>query len=139
MASIRDLADEVTRVYGKGDPSAIGDLYTDDAVLTVPVGRFEGTQQIVEYWAQLTRGFPNGTSEILRCAETDDMLFAEMVVTGTNTGELVLPDGTTVPPTGKATEIPAMAVVRVRDGRIAEQTVYYDQLGVLTQLGLVPG
>jgi steroid delta-isomerase-like uncharacterized protein len=139
MASIRELVEEANGVYAKGDPDLLADLYADDAVLTVPGGRYEGRQEIRDYWAQLMRGTPNGTAEIRRCTEEGDVFYGELIVRGTNTGELALPTGTTVPATGKATEIPAMEVVRVRDGKVVEQTVYFDMLTLLTQLGLLPG
>jgi steroid delta-isomerase-like uncharacterized protein len=139
MAPIRELVEEASRVYATGDPDAAADLYADDAVLVVPGARYEGKQQIRHYWAQLMRGTPNGTAEIRRCLEDDNVFYGELVVRGTNTGELVLPTGTTVPATGKATEIPAMEVVRVRDGKVVEQHVYFDMLTLMVQLGLLPG
>ena len=79
-------------------------------------------------------GFPDGTSDIIRCAETFDTFFAELVVRGSNTGQLVLPDGTTVPPTGRAVVVPSAEVVVFRDSKVGEHHVYYDLLGLLAQL-----
>jgi steroid delta-isomerase-like uncharacterized protein len=139
MTSIRDLFDESVKLYSKGDIDGLTEMYTDDAVFIVPGARLEGKDQIREYWAGLWRAFPDGGSEIGRYAENGDLFFAEMVSRGTNTGELGLPDGTTIPPTGKATETPAMLFARVRDGKLAEQSVYFDSLTMMGQLGLLPG
>jgi uncharacterized protein (TIGR02246 family) len=139
MASIREVVDEAGRIYSKGDAEGLTELFSDDAVIIVPGARYEGKEQIRDYWASLMRGTPNGTSVIRRSSETDDTLFAEVTVRGTNTGELSLPDGTTVAATGRAVEIPAMELVVVRGGTIVEQSVYYDVLGMLQQLGLMPG
>jgi ketosteroid isomerase-like protein len=57
---------------------------------------------------------------------------------GTHTGPFRLPDGRELPPTGKRVEIKGMELVRVRDGKIVLNTLYYDNLASLTQLGLVP-
>ena len=57
---------------------------------------------------------------------------------GTHTGRLVLPDGTELAPTGKRVEIKGMELVRVRDGKIVVDNLYYDSLSVLVQLVLVP-
>jgi steroid delta-isomerase-like uncharacterized protein len=139
VASIRDLFDESVKFYRKGDIEGLTEMFADDAVFTVPGARFEGRDQIREYWAGLWRAFPDGGSEIGRYAETGDMFFAEMVSGGTNTGDLSLPDGTTIPPTGKVTKIPAMVFVWVRDGKIVEENVYFDSLTMMGQLGLIPG
>src|ERR1700730_8876521 len=139
MAPIRDLFDESTMLYGKGDIEGLMELFTDDAVLTVPGARYEGKAQVRDYWRQLSRAFPDGTSEVGRSAETDDMFFAEVTSRGTNTGELQLPDGTVIPATGKAGVIAGMLFARVRDGKLVEESIYYDSLTMMSQLGLMPG
>jgi steroid delta-isomerase-like uncharacterized protein len=43
-----------------------------------------------------------------------------------------------VPPTGKQIEMGAVAIERVKNGKIVERRVYSDRLGMLQQLGLLP-
>ena len=50
----------------------------------------------------------------------------------------LLPEGTELPPTGKRVEMKGMELVRVRDGKIVVDNLYYDNLAVAAQLGLVP-
>ena len=126
-------------LYGKGDIEGVMGLFADDAVLTVAGARYEGKDQVRGYYEQLYRGFPDGTSEVGRSAETDDMWFAEVTSRGTNTGDLALPDGTTVPATGKPGVVDGMMFIRVQNGKVVEQGIYYDSLSVLSQLGLMPG
>ena len=57
--------------------------------------------------------------------------------TGTNTGPLATPAGE-VPATGRSMVLPFADVFRITDGRIAEHRIYYDGLGLLAQLGLLP-
>ena len=42
-----------------------------------------------------------------------------------------------LPPTGKRVEITGMEYVQMRDGKIVVDNLYYDNLAVMTQLGLV--
>jgi carboxymethylenebutenolidase len=42
-----------------------------------------------------------------------------------------------IPPTGKRVEIPLVAIVRVRDGKLAHEHIYWDQSSVLVQIGLL--
>ena len=42
-----------------------------------------------------------------------------------------------VPPTGRTVEIPLVAIVQFRDGKLAHEHIYWDQASVLVQLGLL--
>ena len=42
-----------------------------------------------------------------------------------------------VPPSGKRVEIPLVAIVRFRDGKLAHEHIYWDQASVLVQIGLL--
>jgi carboxymethylenebutenolidase len=40
-------------------------------------------------------------------------------------------------PTGKRVEVPLVAIVRFREGKLAHEHIYWDQASVLVQLGLL--
>src|SRR5437868_10018134 len=42
-----------------------------------------------------------------------------------------------VPPTGKRVEVPLVAIVRFREGKLAHEHIYWDQASVLVQIGLL--
>lgn len=65
-----------------------------------------------------------------------DQLVDEMIVkfTHTNRMDWMLPG---IAPTGRRVEIPIVAVIRFRDGKIAHEHLYWDQASVLVQLGLL--
>src|SRR5215831_10156732 len=65
-----------------------------------------------------------------------DQVADEMVVKFTHTigMDWMLPG---IAPTGKQVEIPVVAVVRFRDGKLAHEHIYWDQASVLVQLGLI--
>ena len=42
-----------------------------------------------------------------------------------------------IPPTGKRVEIPLVAIVRFREGKLAHEHIYWDQASVLVQIGLL--
>jgi hypothetical protein len=56
--------------------------------------------------------------------------------TGTMTGPMVLADGTEIPPTGKSFEVDFCTVARWDKGQIAEENLFYDLTGMMSQLGL---
>ena len=72
------------------------------------------------------------------CVEQGDTIAAEWTFAGTNTGPLVMPDGTELPPTGKRIEFKGMELVQFRDGKAAVDHVYWDNMAFAGQLGLLP-
>src|SRR5882762_3088432 len=65
-----------------------------------------------------------------------DQVVDEMVFRFTHTIRMdwMLPG---LAPTGKRVEIPLVAIVRFRDGKLAHEHIYWDQASVLVQLGLL--
>jgi carboxymethylenebutenolidase len=66
----------------------------------------------------------------------EDQVVDEMIFSFTHTQEMpwMLPG---VSPTNRRVEIPLVAIVRFRDGKIAHEHIYWDQASVLVQLGLL--
>jgi carboxymethylenebutenolidase len=66
----------------------------------------------------------------------EDQLVDEMVFKFTHTIRMdwLLPG---VAPTGKRVEVPLVAIVRFRDGKLAHEHIYWDQASVLVQVGLL--
>jgi carboxymethylenebutenolidase len=66
----------------------------------------------------------------------EDQLVDEMVFKFTHTIRMdwMLPG---VAPTGKRVEVPLVAIVRFRDGKLAHEHIYWDQASVLVQIGLL--
>ena len=42
-----------------------------------------------------------------------------------------------VPPTNRRVEIPFVAIVKFREGKVAHEHIYWDQASVLKQIGLL--
>jgi len=65
-----------------------------------------------------------------------DQLVDEMVFKFTHTIRMdwMLPG---LAPTGKHVEVPLVAIVKFRDGKLAHEHIYWDQASVLVQLGLI--
>jgi carboxymethylenebutenolidase len=65
-----------------------------------------------------------------------DQLVDEMIFTFTHTIPMdwMLPG---IAPTGKRVEVPLVAIVKFRDGKLAHEHIYWDQASVLVQLGLL--
>src|SRR5213075_866959 len=66
----------------------------------------------------------------------NDQVVDEMIFKFTHTVRMdwMLPG---LAPTGKRVEVPLVAIVRFRDGKLAHEHIYWDQASVLVQLGLL--
>ena len=134
----RELLDRYVELYNAGDLDGVMDLYAEDAVQNMPDGTFEGWSAIRERLAQELDGFTDVNHTVRSFVEQGDSFCDEWTFAGTHTRPLVLPDGSELPPTGKQVEIKGMEFCQVRDGKLVVNTLYYDNMAVAAQLGLVP-
>ena len=139
MSAYRELLDRYVELYNAGDLDGVIDLYADDAVQGMPDGTFEGRSAIHDRLARELEAIPDVTHTVVSFIEQGDAFADEWTFVGTQTGPFLLPNGTVLPPTGKRVEVRGMEIVRVGpDGKIVLNTLYYDNLAVAEQLGLVP-
>ena len=66
----------------------------------------------------------------------NDQLVEELVISFTHTAPIdwLLP---AVPPTGRPVEMAVVVIVGIKDGKISHEHIYWDQAGVLVQVGLL--
>ena len=60
-------------------------------------------------------------------------------VTGTNDGPMATATGDTMPPTGKKVAVPVSNTFEFANGKVVRNSIYCDRLGMMAQLGLMPG
>jgi steroid delta-isomerase-like uncharacterized protein len=89
---------------------------------------------IKDHFAALFAGFPDATTETVALhAITPDMAVWRWVIRGTNTGSY-----RGLPPTGRSLIQPGCEFIEVGEGKVQRVEGYFDRLGMLQQLGLVP-
>ena len=104
----------------------------------LPDGRtLRGRDQLGQDTEATWTAFPDGALAFGERVFTEDAAAVETVLTGTYTGPLSTPDGT-IPPTGRPVKIRLLSILRIRDGLVASEHVYFNPLDMLTQLGLAP-
>jgi len=103
-------------------------------VLTGGVGK----EQLREFYSKHFIPQMPPDTEMVPLSRTigDDQLVDEMIFKFTHTIKMdwMLPG---IAPTGRRVEIPLVAIVRFRDGKLAHEHIYWDQGSVLVQLGLL--
>lgn len=138
MSTIKEMIDQGTTLYNKGDIDGFCAIYGDGIVLTTPDGRFEGLEAIRPYVQGLFDAFPSGGVSTGRYCEDGDLYFGEFALQAVNTGPLLAPDGTELPATHRSVELEATEIARAEDGKIVEHGMMWDNLGFFSQLGLLP-
>ncbi len=82
--------------------------------------------------------FPDSQFEIVRTFGQGDWVCLEVTSTGTHTGPFEVPGGETIPATNKPVRLPGCILLKFEGGKVTEDHEYYDQLGMMAQLGLAP-
>jgi ketosteroid isomerase-like protein len=138
MSFNKDLLDRYVERYNAGDLDAVMDLYAEDAVQKMPDGTFTGSVAVRERLARELDAFTDINHTVRSFVEQGDAFCDEWTFEGMHSGPLVLPDGSELEATGGPVLIAGMEYCLVRDGKLVLNTLYYDNLAVAVQLGLVP-
>jgi ketosteroid isomerase-like protein len=131
-------ATEGARAVNARDWKTYASLYAEDLHMEAPglPGPTTGRDVRVQLAQGLMAAFPDARVEPLRSFGHGDWACFEVLFTGTHMGPMPGPDGTEIPATNKSVRFPYCMVVRFKDGQCSELYEYYDQLTMLTQLGL---
>jgi len=122
------------RAFNEGDLTVVDEFLSPDHLAHHAFGGTpNGPQGLKWLIAMFRNAFPD-----LHCAIEDEIregnkCSAYWTMRGTHKG-LFLGN----PPTGRSVEVLGIIFARIENGRIAEDWLMIDQLGILQQLGLVP-
>jgi steroid delta-isomerase-like uncharacterized protein len=81
----------------------------------------------------LVAAFPDLHVEVEDLVTDGGKVVTRYSVHGTHKGELM-----GIPPTGRQVSIGGIAIDRFENGRSIEHWEYYDQMGMMQQLGVIP-
>jgi predicted ester cyclase len=122
MSDNLKLLGEYSNAMFSGDTAAVFDFWAPDfhshvtdRVAPDRVGQdVRGDEQ--EWWRQVMAAFPDMDFRVDLLIESDDLVVSNWTVTGTHTGAPFFD----LPPSGNPVEINGTAILRIRDGKIAE-------------------
>jgi predicted ester cyclase len=138
MAEARDTAARFVEAFNAHDESAIRALNAPNARLQAPGGvSLEGRDAATGHAMAWIKGFPDTTLTIRNELVCDAWVVQEFTFEGTHTAPLTGPQGT-IQATGKRVAGEGVQIVRYEDGQAVDIRLYYDQVDLLTQLGLMP-
>jgi steroid delta-isomerase-like uncharacterized protein len=141
MSEAKKVLEEAVELWNATDRDGWAALYTDDVVYEAPGGsRISGLADLKEkYFDALVTAAPDRRSRDVILFADGNHVVEQARYTGTHTGTWRNPDGAEVPATGKKLDFAFVGIFRVEDGKISSIRIYYDQIEVFTQLGLLPG
>jgi len=123
----------VSEFLNKKDASVLPDILADNYVKTVSDEKVaSGSQGLVENMNPLFAGFPDFKITLLhKSSFWENNVVLHWQLTGTNTGEF---NG--IPATGKKVKVTGMSHIGFnKEGKVAMEDVYYDNLSLMTQIG----
>lgn len=138
VADARELLVQFTEAFNAHDEEAIRSFYADNSVLEAPGDvRLEGPDQIVQFAMGWLNAFPDATVTVHNEVVAGEWVAHQFTFSGTHKETLMSPAGE-IPATNRSVEGRGAELFRVQGGKVVEDHLYFDQVQLLTQLGLMP-
>jgi predicted ester cyclase len=130
----RAVVERLLQRMGTVPENAVGEYFTPDWInhdpSLPPLQGLEGAVGLLRIWRT---AFSNLMAEVEDCVEAGDKAACRFRLSGTHTGPLM-----GIPASGKPVSVLATGIFRVVDGKLAENWVNVDALGILQQIGAAP-
>jgi predicted ester cyclase len=121
-------------VMSQGKVDVLDEIVADDYVEHQLFPGIEPTKAgLRQFVLTFREAFPDLKSEVIAMVVEGDEVWVHSAFTGTHKGELM-----GIPPTGKKVTVAVMDRVRTRDGKAVEHWGLSDDVGMMTQLGVMP-
>jgi steroid delta-isomerase-like uncharacterized protein len=125
--------------WNSHDAGAIAAAFHPSGVYSNPAAGSPLTGAAIAGYTQgLFTAIPDFKVDVVSVAPVNDHVLAEQwVIKGTWTK--AFPGGPLagVPPTGKSFAVPGAGFLDIKDGKIMSDTIYFDQMSFLTQIGVI--
>ncbi len=97
----------------------------------------EGREAASAYAMQWIKGFPDARISVHNERATSNWVVQEFTFEGTHTAPMQSPMGE-IPPTNRSLRGRAVQIFKVEGDAVVDTRLYFDQVQVTTQLGLMP-
>jgi steroid delta-isomerase-like uncharacterized protein len=138
MASPQEVAARFVEAFNAHDEQRIRETNGENVVFEAPGDvRLEGREAATQYAMEWLNAFPDARITVHNEMVAGDWVVQEFTFTGTHTAPMQSPMGE-IPATNRSLNGRGIQVVRVEGDVAVEERLYYDQVQVMTQLGLMP-
>ena len=138
MADAREIGQRFVDAFNAHDEAKIRELNAENAVIEAPGDiRLEGREAASEYAMTWLRAFPDARIDVKNELVAGDWVVQEFTFEGTHGNTLPSPAGD-IPATHRHLKGRGVQIFRVQGEAVTDTRLYFDQVEVLTQLGLMP-
>jgi predicted ester cyclase len=138
MPGAREVATQFLDAFNAHDEERIRALNAEDGVIEAPGDiRVQGRDAVTDYAMGWLNAFSDARINVHMEVVEGDWVVQRFTFEGTHDGVLASPAGE-IPPTQRRLTGRAVQLVRVVGNTVAETHLYFDQVQVMTQLGLMP-
>lgn len=128
---VRRFIDEI---FVKGDVAAVDELVADDFVPYTWPYTGDGKADLKAAMARVAMGLTHPEFIIEDEIAEGDRVVVRLRASATQSGEFMK-----MPPSGKRYTVEEIHMFRIRDGKIIAHWHQFDQMGLMQQLGALPG
>ena len=138
MADPREIGHRFVDAFNAHDEQRIRELNGENAVIEAPGDvKVQGREPATQYALAWLNAFPDASITVHNELVAGDWVVQEFTFSGTHEGTLMSPGGE-IPATHKTLNGRGVQIFRVDGETVADTRLYFDQVQVMTQLGLMP-
>jgi predicted ester cyclase len=138
MADARQVGADFVAAFNDHDESRIRELNAENTVFEAPGDvHVEGREAATQYAMAWLNAFPDARLNVKNELASGDWVVQEFTFEGTHEGTLSGPAGD-IPATHRRLNGRAVQIFRVEGDTVVDTRLYFDQVQVMTQLGLMP-
>jgi steroid delta-isomerase-like uncharacterized protein len=132
------IARQYTENLNKRNNDANRTLLADDTHTEAPGERQPmNRDQTIQFNQRFIDAFPNLHFDMKEIIAQGDHVVISWVATGTHNNPLVMSNGGSLPPSHRKVTVPGVTVAEIRNNKITHQTLTWDQVTFLMQLGVM--
>jgi predicted ester cyclase len=138
MASPQEIGAQFVEAFNAHDESRIRELNAEKVTLEAPGDvKIEGRDAATEYAMGWLRAFPDARITVHNELAAGDWVAQEFTFAGSHEGTLSAPAGD-IPATHKRLNGRGVQIFKIEGEAVTDTRLYFDQVQVMTQLGLMP-
>jgi predicted ester cyclase len=139
MDDIKSLVNRFYETWNAHDRDGWLACHNEDVTFEGPGGvSGRGMETARMFWSLWQDAFPDCQCTVSVAVTEGNEAIQEAVFSGTHTETFHTPGSGDIPPTGKSVSIPYTLGVTYRDGKWSDFRLLFDQVELMTQLGLMP-
>jgi steroid delta-isomerase-like uncharacterized protein len=138
MADAQQVGADFVAAFNDHDESRIRELNAENSVVEAPGDvHVEGREATTQYAMAWLNAFPDARLNVKNEFASGDWVVQEFTFEGTHEGTLSGPAGD-IPATHRRLNGRGVQIFRVEDDEVVDTRLYFDQVQIMTQLGLMP-